>query len=312
MADVTLRPSTGPLPVARVNPAAGGGNPNPAAGANPGATTAGNGLLGDANRVNLPGGGGLNLPGLGNLTDAIGDISNAAARIFTGASDLQSGVDATQGYVDLVSGAGDTAAGLRGANVGTQGIASRLVEGLSDAMDESTRLGKGLIVGGGSLGAVGGGAQILGAVNTLSEGKVAEGSFDLVGGMARVGEGVGMVAGALRPAGAIATTLGTRGVPILGAVAGAAQIGSALSQDPADMTSAATGLMTTVGSAAMLFPPVGTAVGGAMVATAAIIDNWDTITAVGGAAAEGVGKAADAVGGAISGAASKVANFFGW
>ena len=70
--------------------------------------------------------------------------------------------------------------------------------------------------------------------------------------------------------------------------------------------------MTAVGSAAMLFPPVGTAVGGAMVATAAIIDNWDTISSVAGSAADAVGEAASAVGGAVSNAASTVAGWLGW
>jgi hypothetical protein len=85
--------------------------------------------------------------------------------------------------------------------------------------------------------------------------------------------------------------------------------------------------MTAVGSALMPFPPAGTIAGGVLVAGAAVIDNWDTISAaadkVGGVASEAVhavgdtaAKAAKAAGDAViegtKNAAKKVASFFGF
>lgn len=291
MSDPIRTNTTGPL--YRPQPAPRGTAPLASPGQSPQAPAAR--MPGDQGPAQRPGTSGLRLP------NAAGDLGNAAARLAAASGEVQAVTDGTQSYVDMASGAADAASGLKeGARI-QPGRAQRAVDSVADFMGEGTRLGTGMVRGGAGLGALGGAAQVAGAFNTLAQGETQKGSFDLAGGLARVGEGAGMLAQSVGPASRAAAAFGARGVPLLGAASGVAQIGSALSSDPADLKTAATGAMTAVGSAAMMFPPAGTVVGGALVATAAIIDNWDTIS-----------SAASTATTAVSDAASKVASWFGF
>ena len=310
MADMPIsRPAgTGPI-----RPPAGSG-PLPAGSAPPGGPNAG----GNAAKPAGP------TPARDSL-DLLSDLGNLGAKgaraltAFVDPDAIQGLTDGAQSLVDVVSGAADTSAGLTEAARNAARPALNFAERVADTMGEGTKLGNGMMITGGALGVVGGAAQTWGGANKLMDGDASnnlEGGMELAQGALRMGEGGGMIfataaANSARFAGA-ATAVGGRVVPILGAGAGVVQFTNALMKDPADVTSATTGAMTAIGSAAMLFPPVGTAVGGVMVATAAVIDNWDTITDVAGKAADAVGGAADAVGDAVGGAAKTVASWFGW
>ncbi len=265
-------------------------------------------------------------PGTSRLTlpslSTVGDVAARGARAAEALANpeaLQGLTDSAQGMVDMVSGAGDTANGLSETfrNAASQTV--KVAERLNETIGEGTRAGNAMMIGGGTLGVVGGGAQVAGGVGKLNDGDATndtEGALEVAQGALRMGEGGGMVfataaANSTRFASA-ATTVGGKVVPVLGAAAGAVQFTNAIMKDPADIKSATTGAMTAIGSAAMLFPPAGTAIGGVMVATAAVIDNWDTISSAAGTAATAVGDAAGAVGNAASNAAKTVAGWFGW
>ena len=322
-----FRPQGGSAPLTAPGETPPAGTPAEQPNARPGGTAP---LAADSSALSgRPGTSRLTLPAVA----AVGDLAAEGARALTAIADpdaVQGVTDSVQGVVDIVSGAADTSSGLSESVRNAANTTVRIANKVNDTIGEGTRLGNGMMIGGGALGVVGGGAQALGGVNKLTDGDASnnvEGGMEVAQGALRMGEGGGMVfataaANSTRFAGA-ATTVGGRVVPVLGAAAGAVQTVNALMKDPPDMTSAATGAMTAVGSAAMLFPPVGTAVGGAMVATAAIIDNWVSISSAAGTAAEAVGDAASAVGNAASNAASavsnaasnaasKVASWFGW
>lgn len=326
MADMPISPNRGTAPLQTPNgsgrldgpgaltatePPAGGGTP-PVDAATPAPARDAVTLSGK------PGTSRLSLPSMSEIGDAAAKGARAVEAVANPEA-IQGLTDSAQGVVDMVAGAGDTAGGLSETFRNAASKTVKVAEKLSDTIGEGTRAGNAMMIGGGALGVVGGGAQVAGGVSKLNDGDATndrEGAMDVAQGALRMGEGGGMVfataaANSTRFASA-ATTVGGKVVPVLGAAAGAVQFTNAVMKDPPDIKSATTGAMTAIGSAAMLFPPAGTAVGGVMVATAAIIDNWDTISSAAGTAATAVGDAAGAVGNAASSAAKKVASWFGW
>jgi hypothetical protein len=286
----------------------------------------------------------LSLPGTGalNLAGAVNDKANKITGTVTGAENVAEGmnrmangdiigggVEAGKGAIQVVKGTATTAQtvsqvgnAVGGGDHGIVKAADKVAGALTS--EKTTKV---LGAAGGVLGAAGSAVTAAKGAKEIANGDYVHGGLDLAQGAVGEVQAVGTVAKALAPAGSVATALGGKVVPALGVAAGAIQTAQALAKDPPDYTHAATGAMTAVGSALMPFPPAGTIAGGVLVAGAAVIDNWDTISAaadkVGGVASEAVhavgdtaAKAAKAAGDAViegtKNAAKKVASFFGF
>ncbi|MDB5100083.1 MAG: hypothetical protein JWM80_4504 [Cyanobacteria bacterium RYN_339] len=343
MDDMPIRRTTGTQPLTpppNLPPA----NPAPGAVAPPaGAPNSPSQPL-DSNAVNAgrqTGTSKLSLPGTGTLK-AANDKVNSITGTATGVNDVMDGmtkmangdligggVEAGKGALSVIDGTGTTAKTVsQAANLVGAGNnrAMQTVDKVAGALtsDKTTaRLG----AAGGVLQGVSAGAEAVKGVNEIRDGKYLQGGLDLAEGAVGMTQSVGTVAKALAPASSVATALGGKVIPALGVASGVLQTAQALSKDPPDYTHAATGAMTAVGSALMPFPPAGTIAGGVLVAGAAIIDNWDTISSVADKVGGGVADAAHAVAdtaastakaagdAVISGAksaAKSVANFFGF
>lgn len=254
--------------------------------------------------------------GRANQTLGKGEALVAGFTALGDGSLAQGLVDTGQAGVEAVKGVGDTAKALQG-GAGRLGLGERrtfqLVGKLAQGLDgevAKVRLGG----AGGALGALGGGVQMVRGAQALLKGEWALGSADLLGGGAATAQGVGLAAKALAPAGRLAAGLGGRAIPALGVVTGGAQSLRALSCDPPDYKTAATGAMSAVGSALLPFAPVGTAVGGALVVGSMIVDNWEAISSaadfVGDQAGQALGAANDAISLGFSSAASSISGWF--
>lgn len=127
-------------------------------------------------------------------------------------------------------------------------------------------------------------ATVRAGVADLAEGEILQGTAELVAGSAGLADDV---ADAATFVGAVSTaSVVARGAPVLGLVAGAAEVGVALAADPPDYEAAAVGSIETVGSAMMMVPGPTQVVGAALVAGAMIYENWDSITSGAGAAVD--------------------------
>jgi hypothetical protein len=248
------------------------------------------------------------LPGSGTLSAANNTVSSATdinanvQKTVAGVKQMTEGdlvggaiatgtglVDTTKSVVSTANGVVDTSKAL---GVGQNSRLVQKAEKLATNMGEKSVAGARLTAAGGILAAGAGAMQVYNGIKEIQNGDKVQGALTIASGLTSMAQGVGTAAQALAPAGKLAVMGGTRAVPLLGAAAGALQTAQALAKDPPDYAKAATGAMTAVGSALMLVPPAGTVVGGAMVAAAAVIDNWDSIAA--GANAIG-GKTAEAV-----------------
>ncbi|MEB3221281.1 MAG: hypothetical protein VKS61_04840 [Candidatus Sericytochromatia bacterium] len=221
----------------------------------------------------------------GNLTEG---LNQALAGDATGG-----GVQAAKGFSETVAAAREAAGGARRvaqAVGGEQGRLTQAAERMERHLGEASRVGRLGQAAGGGAAVVGGALNIARGVEQVRQGDLLQGATTAVGGAGEVAAGTAQVARTLEAVTPVAGTVArvaTRLGPALGAIAGTVQVASALTQKPEpDYRAAATGAMTTVGSALLPFPPAGTAVGGALVAGAAVLENWNAIA---GAARGGLG-----------------------
>jgi len=310
-------PSTngsGRLPAA--NPAGSGALNTPAAGTPPAGTPA-VAPAGDAATLSgRPGTSRLSLPGSVTKAYDAGSGANNAYNAATGVATnlqgaaeglgqmadgnyVQGAITTGQGVVGAINDAGGVAAGTRTAASlmkGGDNVLGRAADRVTARIGEGSKVATRTAGAGGMLAAAGGGLQVYNGIQQMREGKGVEGGLTAAGGAISVAQGVGSAAQALAPAGKLATSVGLRAAPVLGVLSGGIQTAQALAKTPPDYTSAATGAMTTIGSALMPFPPVGTAVGGALVVGAAIVDNWGAISGAANMVGGKVGDAANAIG----------------
>jgi putative membrane protein len=193
------------------------------------------------------------------------------------------GAQAARSFSETVHAAHEAAGGARRVGQalgGEQGRMTQAAERVERHLGEASRLGRLAQGAGGGAAVVGGALHVSEGVGQMRQGEVLQGLATAAGGAGEVAAGTAQVARAaasLTPAAGTVAQLAGRAGPVLGAIAGSVQVVSALRQAEPDYRAAATGAMSTVGSALLPFPPAGTAVGGALVAGAAVLDNWNTI-----------------------------------
>jgi len=225
----------------------------------------------------------------GRVDSAVGALEGGK-KLVEGVQQLSEGnmaglIDVGQGAVNLAKGAGESVVNVGAMAKKFSSETNRLVrlaDRVGEHLQDGARVGKSLTVGGSIFGSLGGGAAILKGIDTFKHGDRTAGIGQVVSGASNVAESVSSLTAAVASKGSLAAKVGSgvggRVVPILGVAGGLVQVGAAVTKTPPDTKAAATGLMNVAGSVLMPFPPVGTVVGGGLMAGAAIIDNWDAIS----------------------------------
>jgi hypothetical protein len=220
-------------------------------------------------------GGGIQMA---QATEGLGYNVNAAAGLtndLAGNGKVAQGAQAVQGVLSAPLGGLSTLTGA----VSVASSSARVVDGAKDLMAGRTKEGA-LDVAGGAAGALQGVGAVGDGVSTLARAANVTAGSSRVVALANQASGVLGLAGKLGPG--------------LGVVAGSVQAGVALTKTPPDYQKAATGAVSTAG-AALMFVPGAQPVALAMIAGAAVVDNWGAISSFGQKAMDTVGGAAQKV-----------------
>jgi hypothetical protein len=271
--EIRTRQSTAPLVATPPPPPPPPPPPAPVAGPTVAAdqsTVAGNNKRGTS-LLSLPG----TMPAVLQQTanDLMGpakDIGVAATTANQATTIIKTAASAAKGTLTTVSTAANEVKLLGGAG-GVLGLATNSIkttQGVNELLAGDTR--KGLVD------VASGGVGLVSNVGSTATG------LQAASALTKVGEASTLIKGA----GVVGETLG-KFTPGLTIAAGAIQTVGALTTHPPDYKVAACGTATAVGGALMFFPPVGTAVGATIVAGAAIVQNWDAISAGAGHLATG-------------------------
>lgn len=216
---------------------------------------------------------------------AAGSVAEGLGKLAEGEA-LGGAVEAAQGSSEAVRAVAEAAGNVKKVGEalgGAEGRLARTASAIEQRVGDASRLGRTAAAAGGTAAVVAGAMHVAGGITQLREGKTLEGAAQAIGGVGEIAAGVGQAASAassLAPgvAGSLAKVAGRLG-PVVGAAAGAVQVATALKGNPEpDYKAAATGLMGLAGNALLPVPPVGTAVGGALVAGAVVLENWGTVS----------------------------------